>query len=208
MPENELLQVYNATSASEQKQAYNSWAADYERDLCNMGYRLPAIIAAVFARFVDIETSPILDAGCGGGMQTEPLSLLGYTGITGIDLSEGMLEIARQKALYKELHQMVLGEPLDFADHRFSAVISSGTITPGHAPPETFSELIRVTKPDGLIIFSLRVDAEQDPAYAIQIDKHSDAKHWQHIYTTPAFQTMPYGEPLVKNCVQVYKVLA
>ncbi len=207
MPENELLKVYNATSAAEQKEAYNNWSGDYERDLCNMGYRLPAIIASVFAHYVSPETTPILDAGCGGGIQTEPLSLLGYSGITGIDLSDGMLDIAKRKGLYKELRQMVLGEPLDFADNAFSAVISSGTITPGHAPPETFQELIRVTKPNGLIVFSLRVDAEQDPAYAIQIEKHSEAKNWQHVYTTPDFQTMPYGEPAVRNCVQVFRVL-
>ena len=206
MHENELLDVYNASTVDEQEQAYDNWAQNYERDLFAMGYRLPGIIGSVFARFVSPNTAPILDAGCGGGVQTEPLALLGYNNITGIDLSEGMLAIAKQKNLYKELRQMTLGEHLDFADSTFSAVISAGTITPGHAPPETFDELIRVTKKEALIIFSLRVDDGQDPSYPEHIKKLETSGQWRNIFTTPDFHTMPYGEPNVRNCVHVFQV--
>ena len=206
MHENELLDGYNASTVDEQEQAYDNWAENYERDLFAMGYRLPGIIASVFARFVSPDTAPILDAGCGGGVQSEPLALLGYNNITGIDLSEGMLDIARQKGLYEELHQMTLGEHLDFPDNTFSAVISAGTITPGHAPPETFDELIRVAKKDALIVFSLRVDDEQDPSYPAYINKLETSGKWSKVFTTPGFHTMPYGEPTVRNCVHVYQV--
>ena len=207
MHENELLDVYNASTVDEQEQAYDNWAENYERDLFTMGYRLPGIIASVFSRFISPETGPILDAGCGGGVQTEPLALLGYNNITGIDLSEGMLEIAKQKNLYRELRQMTLGEHLDFQDNAFSAVISAGTITPGHAPPETFDELIRVTKQQALIVFSLRVDDDQEPAYPAYIKKLETAGRWRNVFSTPDFHTMPYGEPTVRNCVHVYQVL-
>ena len=81
----------------EQQDAYDEWAKQYEPDLCALGYRIPAMIAATFVRFVPAETAPILDAGCGGGIQAEPLAMLGYGPSVGIDLSEGMIAVARAK---------------------------------------------------------------------------------------------------------------
>ncbi len=50
---------------------------------------------------------------------------------------------------------MVLGEELRFPDNHFDAVLIVGTI--GLAPKESFDELIRVTRPRGVIVFSIRV---------------------------------------------------
>ena len=147
MYETNVSQSYHASSMEEQQAAYDQWAKEYESDLCAMGYRIPAMIAAVFTRFVASDTAMILDAGCGGGIQSEALAMLGYGPITGIDLSEGMLDIARDKGIYAELHQVTLGERLDFSDNTFAAVLSSGTITPKHAPAHSFDELIRVAIP-------------------------------------------------------------
>ena len=95
MPKTNVSHSYQATSLEEQQAAYDRWAKDHESDLCAMGYRIPAMIAAVFTRFVASGTTPILDAGCGGGIQSEALAMLGYGPMTGIDLSERMLDIAR-----------------------------------------------------------------------------------------------------------------
>jgi predicted TPR repeat methyltransferase len=163
MSETNVSLSYHASSVEEQQAAYDRWAKAYESDLCAMGYRIPAVIAAVFTRFVASGTAPILDAGCGGGIQSEALAMLGYGPMTGIDLSEGMLDIARDKGIYAELHQMTLGEQLDFSDDTFAAVLSSGTITPRHAPAHSFDELIRVARPGAPIVFSLRDWRHQAP---------------------------------------------
>ncbi|MDH3694463.1 MAG: class I SAM-dependent methyltransferase [Gammaproteobacteria bacterium] len=160
MADTSVSKSYGAVSVEEQQSAYDEWAEQYEQDLCAMGYRIPAVIATVFTRFVPAGTTPILDAGCGGGIQAQALTLLGYGSITGIDLSSGMLEVARRKRIYDEPRQMTLGEQLDFPDDHFSAVISSGTITPGHAPAHSFDELIRVSRAKAPIIFSLRDDTK------------------------------------------------
>ena len=68
-----------------------------------MRHGIPAVIAAVATRFIPVNNAPILDAGCGGGIQAEPLSMLGYGPIAGIDLSERMLEVAQAKNFYQEL---------------------------------------------------------------------------------------------------------
>jgi len=48
----------------------------------------------------------ILDAGAGTGMVGEVLTKLGYANLVAMDLSQGMLEVTRQKNVY----QMVTGE--------------------------------------------------------------------------------------------------
>ena len=196
---------YAVNSSDEQQAVYDTWAEDYEKDLCEMGYRIPAVAAAVFTRFVPLDSGPILDAGCGGGIQTEALALAGYGPFTGIDFSQGMLDVAQKKDLYANLQQMELGKPLGFADETFSVIYSTGTITPRHAPPSSFDELIRIAKKDAVIIFSLRDDPAQEPEYPMAIEHHSHTGSWDHIFSTNSFYSMPYGEPTVTHRVHVYK---
>lgn len=205
MSDSKVGHSYQARTPQEQQAAYDDWAESYERDLCSMGYRIPAMAAAVFTRHVAADAAPILDAGCGGGIQAEPLVAIGYGPFTGIDLSEGMLSIARSKGIYAELRQMALGGRLDFPDGAFAAILSCGTITPGHAPPESFDDLIRVTRPGGRLVFSLRDDATQDPAYPAALERLTQADAWHPVFATEPFHSMPYGEPEVRHRVHVYE---
>ncbi len=206
MTETGVARSYRAETLEEQQAAYDSWAKQYEIDLCAMGYRIPAVMAAVATRFISASAAPILDAGCGGGIQAEPLAMLGYGPITGIDLSKGMLEVACAKNIYGELRQMTLGEELDFPDDAFAAVISSGTITPHHAPPKSFEELIRVAKPGAPIIFSMRDDPAQEPEYPATVTALAEAGLWGKVFSTENFYSMPYGEPEITHRVHVYEV--
>lgn len=201
-----VAKSYAATSVAEQRAAYDDWAEKYEADLCAFGNRIPAVVPTVFTKFVDLGTAPILDAGCGGGIQAEPLALLGHGPITGIDLSDGMLGVARSKGFYAELRQMTMGEHLDFPDNHFAAVLSSGCITPRHAPAHSFDELIRITQPGALIVFSLRDDPAQEPEYPAALDRLEQAGAWTPVFATPSFQSMPYGEPEISHRVHVYRV--
>lgn len=197
---------YGVRNLDEQQTAYDQWAEAYEPDLCAMGYRIPTILSTVFTRFVAPDAAPLLDAGCGGGIQAEAIAMLGYGPITGIDLSEGMLDIARRKGIYAELQQMTLGEHLDFADATFAAILSSGTITPKHAPAHSFDELIRVAQPGASIVFSLRDDPEQEPAYPEALTRLESTEAWRPVFVTPSFRGMPYGEPEITHRVHVYQV--
>lgn len=206
MADKMVAQVYSAKSQDAQEAAYDDWAETYERDLCRMGYRAPWMTAAVFGRFVTPECGPILDAGCGGGLQCEPLAALGYGPITGIDLSEGMLSVARAKGLYAELRQMAMGSGLDFAPQSFGAVLSVGTITPGHAPASSFADLVTVTRPGGTIVISLRSDDGVGPEYwQACTDLETDGR-WARRFSSDPFLAMPYSEPDVACRVHVFEV--
>lgn len=115
------------------------------------------------------------------------LTMLGYGPIIGIGLSDSMLQIARSKHLYSELKQAVLGEALEFSDQHFSGIISSGTITPKHAPPHAFNELIRVAKRNALIVFSMRDDDLQEPAYPAMLRELENDGKWESVFTGDHF---------------------
>ena len=66
-----------------------------------------------WARHLDKDES-ILDAGAGTGLVGECLHQMGYRNLTAMDLSTGMLEVARRKNIYQALDQMTMGEKLDY----------------------------------------------------------------------------------------------
>lgn len=202
-----LDKVYAATNQDESEKAYDAWANRYDADVFNFGYRIPAVAAAVFGRFVSLESSPILDAACGTGLQTEPLVLAGYGPFIGFDLSTEMLAIAKRKGLYESLHKMALGGGLDFDADSFPVTLCVGAISPGHAGPKSFVDLIRVTEPGGLVIFSLRVDQGQDPEFPEAVAEHERQRDWKRRFATEGFPSLPTGEPDVAHAVYVYEVL-
>ena len=95
----------------------------------------------------------ILDAGAGTGIVGELLHDAGFEFLVAMDLSQGMLDEAAGKGVYKEFHRMAMGMPLDFPPRYFDGVISVGVFTVGHAPAGSFDELVRVTRPGGHIVF-------------------------------------------------------
>lgn len=201
-----LERVYESTSEEDLKAAYDDWAAHYDDDVVRFGYRVPAIAAGLFARYVPRETRPVLDAGAGTGLGGETLHFLGYEAITGIDLSEGMLAVAAAKNIYAELRRMRLGARLDFEDDSFGATQCIGTLTVGHAGPDAFDELIRVTRPGGHIVFSIRVDGGAGDAYLARQKELVAAGAWRLSEETPALRSMPVAEPDVLHRVYAYRI--
>ena len=197
--------VYAAETDEQRREAYDAWADTYDAELLGWGFRLPGIAGATFTRIIAPDCGPILDAGCGTGLQSVALAALGYGPIIGIDLSAGMLEAARKKNIYTNLHVMKLGERLDFADDEFGAVFAIGCITPGHAPPSSFDELIRVTRPGGWVVFSARVDEGQDPSYPDAVREHERSGSWRLCWRTPTFHMLPEMEPEVEHAMFVYQ---
>ncbi|WP_293066327.1 MULTISPECIES: methyltransferase domain-containing protein [unclassified Moorena] len=90
-----------------------------------------------------------------------------------------MLTEAQRKNIYTELRLMVLGEPLDFPSATFDAVTACGVFTYGHAPSHSFDELIRVTKPGGYIIFTLRPDFYESSDFKDKMANLEAQENWK-----------------------------
>ncbi|MGH6895205.1 MAG: class I SAM-dependent DNA methyltransferase [Geminicoccaceae bacterium] len=189
--ERRLEQVYGASSNAELRALYDDWAGQYDQDLQAFGYSYPPAIAGLVARYVRERDASILDAGAGTGIVGEVLAILGYTRLTGIDLSDGMLAVARAKGVYAELRNQTLGAPLDFADDAFAAVVSAGVLTTGHAPPSCFDELIRITRPGGHAIFTLSMPVYEEGGFRPKLEALSAKGLWRAVETTPTWCSLP-----------------
>lgn len=204
---NYVQRVYESQNNDELATNYDDWSDTYDRDtIDNWGRQDPDVGAEVFAKHVPLDAK-ILDAGAGTGIVGKLLADKGYGNITGIDLSQGMLEVARTKDVYRDLHQMVLGERLDFSDDAFDAVISIGVFTQGHARPGSFDDLIRVVRPGGTIAFGLRTDVYEDEGFKEKQSALESEGKWKLLERSEDFLGMPKRQLDKYNNIWVYEVL-
>ncbi|MBT2641964.1 MULTISPECIES: class I SAM-dependent methyltransferase [unclassified Bacillus (in: firmicutes)] len=95
------------------------------------------------------EGSLICDLGCADGTGSEKLAEAGYL-VTGIDLSEEMLERARlnprnEHCFFNKVSLSDCGSP----DNYFDAVMAINSIEWTNHPNEALSEMARILKPNG-----------------------------------------------------------
>jgi predicted TPR repeat methyltransferase len=154
--EGKLRDVYDAKSPEEIARHYDGWAKTYDAEMARAGYRHPSICLALFARYVAPKSRPILDAGAGTGLIGEWLGIIGYPDVEALDISQGMLSVAGKKNIYTRLHAAALGQPLDFDDDHFAAIISAGVFTTGHVGTEGLDELTRICRPGGFIVLTVK----------------------------------------------------
>ena len=205
--EDRVQWVYSSTNNQELAERYDEWAKEYDDDLENTFVWLaPRRGAETLAEHVANKNAKILDAGAGTGLVGVELQRLGYGDICAMDLSEGMLEEARSKGCYNDFQQMALGGRLGFDDDSYDAVVSIGVFTPGHAPPSSFVDLCRVTKPGGHIVFSLRPDTHLELGFKEQQDALVESGAWTFVGATEPFHPLPKGEPDVTHQIWVYRV--
>ncbi|XP_013413762.1 methyltransferase-like protein 27 [Lingula anatina] len=165
----ERLSKIDANSSPETlRKIYDAWARKYDADTTgHLGYVGPVEGARKLAEWVPDKKAKILDAGAGTGMSGAALHEWGYSNLDALDISAEMLVVAEEKGAYNHLFQdnMAGPEPLKLPSNDYDAILVVGTFTKGHVHADALDELIRVTKPNGLIVFTLRPDMCDDPAY-------------------------------------------
>lgn len=106
--------------------------------------------------------SRILDVGCGSGNYSLQLARLGYQ-VVGIDISEEMLKLAREKA-QKEGFDIRFEKQdvyaLTFDSESFDGIFSMAAFEFIHEEKQAMDEMLRVLKPGGdLIIGTIHGDS-------------------------------------------------
>lgn len=198
--------VYASENNRQLEERYDEWSKEYDDDLSDdFGYVMPRMAAETFEHFVP-KDARILDAGAGTGLVGVELNRLGYTCIEAMDMSRGMLEEAKAKNVYGAMHQMVMGETLRFETDSFDAAIGVGVLTLGHAPASSLDELVRVTKPGGVVAFTLRPDVYDQNGFREKQEQLVSEGRWELAEVTDEFHGLPKGEPDVLFQVWVYKV--
>jgi SAM-dependent methyltransferase len=188
-----INKVYRAADRDQLAQTYDQWAARYDADMLLTGYLHYAVMTGLVCRHVPRKDAAILDAGVGTGALGSLMNLLGYNNLSGLDISEGMLAKARDRKCYADLRLGVLGEPLDFVDKSFDAIISTGTFTEGHAPASAMDELVRLLEPGGVMIFTISTLVWVENGFKDTLDGFVRAGVLKLVEVTPVYQPMPYS---------------
>jgi predicted TPR repeat methyltransferase len=146
-------------------------ARGFDRNLANLGYRAPELVATALGEYAEVHPGAfaVLDAGCGTGL-CGPLIRRNCQSLTGVDLSPGMLDLARQRAAYDEL---VVGELCSFMRSRagtFDAIISADTLVYFGMLDEALAAASAALRPAGVFIATFEaLIADGDADYQIQI---------------------------------------
>ena len=138
-------------------EAYSAFAPGYDRMMEDVDYDGWAKYIDGFLR--ETGTKSVLECACGTGSLTVRLARMGYA-VTGSDLSEDMLMIARQKALdgglrslpfvCQDMRKIALHKPVD-------AVISAcdGVNYLVDGAEDFFRAAHRALKPGGILLFDV-----------------------------------------------------
>lgn len=169
-----LSRAYGLENIDATRDFYRDWADTYESEVEGEGYITPARCAKVLAEHVDDLEQPVLDLGCGTGISGLALREAGFTVIDGSDLTEEMLEKARERQVYRRTFLHDMSEPLPIRPESVAHAVAVGSINPGHAPAVAIDHALEVLPIGGLFVFSLNDHAREHPEFEERIHAHVD----------------------------------
>lgn len=174
----------NQDVSEQLKSVYSDWADSYDDD---NDHKLKTVsqpnTVALLMRHVSDKTLRILDVGCGTGIVGEHLKAQGFTTFDGTDPSPEMMEHAKGRG-YQSLLELTPGDALPVEDNAYDASLCVGVFTHGHLGPEGFDELIRVTRPQGLICFTVNEGVWDSGRFEEAIERHAKEGRWQILEMT------------------------
>lgn len=215
-----ISELTPSSTENDAKETYDAWAATYEKDTDEHGYKGHVLCIEAFNKAMQSEgvfpgankNIKILDAGAGTGIIGEMLVKQGYTNVDALDISQKMLDIAIKKDMYKRFICAPLSdvriEQIQTAE--YDVTLCAGTIVYGQAKPVALDECIRHVRPGGLFIFSIRADSfdPKELGYSTKFEELEKLGKWslvnrelRELYSNP-------HEERYRNCyVITYKVL-
>jgi len=103
-----------------------------------------------------IQPSSVLDVATGTGDLAIASLRLKPERVTGIDLSEGMLEIGRKKIMHRHLEKQIVlqrgnSESIPFSNGQFDVVMCAFGVRNFGDPLRGLSEMLRVLRPGGVV---------------------------------------------------------
>lgn len=170
---------------------YDDWAPEYDQDVAALKYRAPRLAVDCLSRALlrPPHDTLILDVACGTGLVAVELQARGFLQVQGVDGSPEMLKQAQARGLYRHLSLCTLGqEPLPNPEGTFDAVIIVGALSEGQVPCRAVPELLRVTKPGGLVCLTTRTNPSNLPykeALEATLDSLEQAGAWERLVAQP-----------------------
>jgi len=160
------------------RRVFDSFARSFDAKLAELSYRAPELCAEALGALVGAprQALQILDAGCGTGL-CGPLLAPYAARLVGIDLSEGMLARARQRAVYHALEQAELVAYLSRHAQAFDAIVSADTLC-YFGRLEGFAAAVQqALRAGGVLVFTVEAHGDEDGAPAYRLHAHGRYSH-------------------------------
>lgn len=165
---------------------FDSFAASFDQKLESLSYQAPQLVANAVATMLGppMKNLAVLDAGCGTGLCG--LLIAPYAArLTGVDLSTGMLTVARTRHIYDELVTGDLETFLDAHPETFNLVVSADTLVYFGELRGVFASAARSLRPGGLLVFTVEKEQEASAGEDYRLNPHGRYSH-SHSYVTNA----------------------
>jgi SAM-dependent methyltransferase len=164
------------------KSTYNRIAKDWDSDHTNDQWWKEGV-----EQFADLfkPGASILDVGCGSGVKSEILQKKGMK-VTGIDFSEGMLEIARKRVPSERFLLVDLYDPSSL-NEKFDGIFAQAVLL--HFPKKDIQGIIRSLKarmnPGGYLYIAVkeRRDGEEEEEVVKENDYGYDYERFFSYFT-------------------------
>ena len=178
-------------------EAYTSLAPVYDRLNADIDYAAWAdYIEHQFALHSKTKPESVLDLACGTGNVTVELARRGYD-MTGVDLSEDMLAVARKKCDGERFRHSVLLIRQDMSELELYGTVNAvvccldslNYLTDTAALMRTFSHVHNYLDPDGLFIFDMNAPAKFENVYGDNsyiLEDEGVFCAWQNLYNKKA----------------------
>jgi ubiquinone/menaquinone biosynthesis C-methylase UbiE len=136
---------------------------------------VPALFAQWPERVLDAAAigsdDEVLDVGCGTGVLARAAARRtdGEGSVTGLDVNDGMLAVARQGA-DGIVWRQGSAESLPFPDRSFDRVVSQFALMFFTDPAAAVAEMARVLRPGGRVTIATWASVDENPGYAAMVD--------------------------------------
>lgn len=153
---------------------FDQYAAYFDKHLIEvLHYKVPELLYESIEQVTEIKghSWDILDLGCGTGLCGEKFRPLAKK-LIGIDLSEKMVDVAREKNIYDELHVSDVHHELQ-KQHNLDLIIAGDTFVYIGDLAKTFSDCKNALKKSGLLAFTI----EKTSQYPYELQKSARFAH-------------------------------
>lgn len=152
------------------EKTFDDFAASFDAKLEHLQYRAPQLIGEALEAACDQAAGAldVLDAGCGTGL-CGPIVRAYARELTGVDLSAGMLQRARQRSVYDHVHKAELTDYLSSHRNQWDVVLSADTLCYFGDLADVLDAAYAALRPGGWLLFTVEAMADvPDVPYRLQ----------------------------------------
>ncbi|MES2038269.1 MAG: tetratricopeptide repeat protein [Pseudomonadota bacterium] len=179
---------------------FDQYASHFDEHLLEiLHYQVPSLLSKAISKHVKAEPGNYLDLGCGTGLCAAHLRA-NASKLTGLDLSEKMLNQARKTGLYDELHCAEISDWLQLQDQDFDLIMAADVFVYIGDLNQVFSAASRVTQAGAVLGFSVEI-ADESADYILRPSQryaHSHA-YLQRLAQSHGFKIVETSQEIARQ---------